>query len=512
MTAVNLSPIGNETLFSPTTGLIANGYKLFFYQANTTTKQNTYTTQAGSVANSNPITLDSYGKVPSAGQIWLSQGLRYKVVLAPPTDTDPPVSGVVLADYVTGINDYFFATAQDQWAASGLTPTYISATSFSVTGDQTSALHIGRRVKTTNTGGTIYSTITNSVYGSVTTVTVENDSGTLDSGLSAVSYGILTSTNPSVPKILLPDGSAAVTQASNNSTTKIATTAYVDLSSSYERQDFRLSLTTSVPITTSDVALGTTIYAVPYIGNKIGLYNGTTWDVLSSSEFSLALGTLTASRGYDVFCYNNAGVATLEFLVWTSANARATALVYQDGILCKSGQLTRRYMGSFYTLSTTQTSDTSVNSAAATGGRYLWNYYHRMKKPVYIKDSTGAASGASAGVYRQARGSGANQSNFFVGLVEDAVYATLSTRCECSNIARMECSIGFNSITVVGGGNDGIGYANASTINTEFELFASIYDYPVLGLNYLSWLEKTTATSMTVTYANTYGLRGYVSC
>jgi hypothetical protein len=52
-------------------------------------------------------------------------------------------------------------------------------------------LHVpqGRRLKTTNSGGTIYSTITNSVFGALTTVTVVNDSGTLDSGLSAFCLG-----------------------------------------------------------------------------------------------------------------------------------------------------------------------------------------------------------------------------------------------------------------------------------------------------------------------------------
>jgi hypothetical protein len=221
--SVKFSPIGNGTNWIPGSGLIANGYKLFFYAAGTTTKQNTYTTYAGSIANSNPITLNAYGR--SATEIWLTEGQSYKVVIASGTDTDPPASGVTLGDYITGINDSGDLSL-DQWALYGAQPTYISTTSFSVAGDQTALLHIGRRLKTTNTGGTIYSTITNSVYGSVTTITVVNDSGTLDSGLSAVNYGILTSVNPSVPKILLPDGSAAVTQSLGDNSTKIATTAY----------------------------------------------------------------------------------------------------------------------------------------------------------------------------------------------------------------------------------------------------------------------------------------------
>jgi len=91
------------------------------------------------------------------------------------------------------------ASSIDQWLSSGLVPTYISATQFTVAGDQTGIFHAGRRIKTTNSGGTIYSTITASVYTSLTTITVVNDSGTLDAGLSAVFYGIISQVNSSLP-------------------------------------------------------------------------------------------------------------------------------------------------------------------------------------------------------------------------------------------------------------------------------------------------------------------------
>ena len=91
-------------------------------------------------------------------------------------------------------------TAGSEWIASGLTPTQTSATTFTVTGNNTSTLAVGRRLESTNTGGTIYSTITASVFGGgVTTVTVINDSGVLDSGLSFVAFGILQALNRSIP-------------------------------------------------------------------------------------------------------------------------------------------------------------------------------------------------------------------------------------------------------------------------------------------------------------------------
>lgn len=173
-----------------------SGAKLFTYVAGSVnTKQPTYTESTGSIANTNPIVLDANGQPPQP--IWLTTGVTYKFVLAPSTDTDPPTSPFPnnSLDNITGINDS--SASQSEWI-SGPAPTFISATSFSLVGDQTQTFQVGRRIKTTNTSGTIYSTIISSVFGAITTVTVVNDSGVLDSGLSAVSYALMSFTNASV--------------------------------------------------------------------------------------------------------------------------------------------------------------------------------------------------------------------------------------------------------------------------------------------------------------------------
>ena len=115
--------------------------------------------------------------------------------------------------------------------------------------------------------------------------------------------------------------------------------------------DFRLTLTTGVPVTTTDVLTATNIFLTPTgRGNSIGLFNGSTWQLLHSAEVSTGTLTATVDKPYDVFAYNNAGVVTLETLVWTSDTVRATALVLQDGVWSKTGDLTRRYIGTFYGL------------------------------------------------------------------------------------------------------------------------------------------------------------------
>lgn len=97
--AVNLSPVGGVAAqFFDNNGVILSGGKIFTYAAGTTTNQVTYTSASGATAHSNPIILDSAGRVPS-GEIWLTDGLAYKFVLKNAND-------VLIGTYdnIVGIN------------------------------------------------------------------------------------------------------------------------------------------------------------------------------------------------------------------------------------------------------------------------------------------------------------------------------------------------------------------------------------------------------------------------
>jgi hypothetical protein len=77
--AVNLSPIGNGQQFFDNTGSLLNGGLIYTYQAGSSTALATYTDVNGTIANSNPIVLDSSGRTPS--EIWLTYGYNYKFVV-----------------------------------------------------------------------------------------------------------------------------------------------------------------------------------------------------------------------------------------------------------------------------------------------------------------------------------------------------------------------------------------------------------------------------------------------
>ena len=67
--------------FFSNAGVPLAGGLIYTYGAGGTTPQATYTTSAGSIAHANPIVLDSSGRVPSGGEIWLTDTLTYKFLL-----------------------------------------------------------------------------------------------------------------------------------------------------------------------------------------------------------------------------------------------------------------------------------------------------------------------------------------------------------------------------------------------------------------------------------------------
>jgi len=98
--AVSLSPIGGAGWqFFDNNGAPLTGGKLYTYAAGTTTPQTTYTTVSGGTAHSNPIILDSAGRVSAGGQIWVTVGVSYKFVLKTSVDVQ-----IWSADNITGIS------------------------------------------------------------------------------------------------------------------------------------------------------------------------------------------------------------------------------------------------------------------------------------------------------------------------------------------------------------------------------------------------------------------------
>jgi hypothetical protein len=309
---VGLSPVFNpDGAQIDASSVPRSGAKLFTYLATGgSPKVTTYRDSAGTVAHRNPILLDSNGLPPAP--IWLTQGSTYKFVLAPSTDSDPPVSALLTIDNITSINDVASVVAAE-WTASGMTPTYISATSFSVTGDQTSTLDVGRRLKLTESGSTLYGTIIKSTYTSLTTVTVRLDSGSLTSDFTGNDfwYGIVSAANTSLPYLSRDQQCGRL--------------GYVSTTS------IRLDPQDGATIWIYTAAAGWTRRIIPSAGvtaaNTSTYVNGTAGQ------------SLAASTTYYVYLFDNAGVLTVDF------STSAPAVDATSGLKIKTGDATRLLVG-----------------------------------------------------------------------------------------------------------------------------------------------------------------------
>lgn len=257
--------------------------------------------------------------------------------------------------------------------------------------------------------------------------------------------------------------------------------------------DFRLTLTSATPVMTADTT-GTTLYMTPFKGNRIALYNTTesVWDVLASAELSLALSGLTAGKNYDVFAYNNSGAVAFEILVWTNDTTRATAIVFQDGVACKSGDLSRRLVGSFRALSATQIEwklgGTGAGGVAASLG--LWHANPKVRVPVkgIIRDSTDSWT-YSTTAFRAANNSTAMRVNLLDGGGDMAALAVNHQNAYGGTGSQASNGIGLDSTSVLAA-KATAAFGGTAVLGPGTSLFAG----PIgLGWHYLQALEARYA-------------------
>lgn len=97
----------------------------------------------------------------------------------------------------------------------------------------------------------------------------------------------------------------------------------------------RLTLTSGTPITTSNVTGASTVYATPYKGSRIEVYNGYFWIEARFAEISASV-PATKYRLFDVFAYDNAGTLALETVNWNLSTAAITGATNATPIVVTS--------------------------------------------------------------------------------------------------------------------------------------------------------------------------------
>lgn len=178
------------------------------------------------------------------------------------------------------------------------------------------------------------------------------------------------------------------TQSAAGSTKKVTVTSVFEAMGGPGIAQGRLSVVSGNSVGEGSAA--GTLYYTPHTGDRIALWDGTNWSPVQFTERSLAL-SVTSGSVYDIFGYLSSGVLTLESLVWTNTTTRATAIAQTtNGVRIKSGDATRRYLGTIYATGTNQTSD-------ANAARCVWNEDNRVHRRLMVLEPTSHLnSGTSA--------------------------------------------------------------------------------------------------------------------
>lgn len=247
----------------------------------------------------------------------------------------------------------------------------------------------------------------------------------------------------------------------------------------------RLTLESGVAVSTSDQTAKETLYFTPYKGNRIALYDGARWNLRAFAELSIDIPD--ATNCYDVFAYDNSGVAALELLAWTNETTRATALTKQDGVLSLTGALTRRYLGTFY--STTAGNGQVEDSKAK---RNLYNYYNKVVRSLSAIDTTDSWT-YTTNTLRQVRATATNQLEFVVGVSEDMVEALAVACCSNGSVVNVELGIGLDSTSALAA--DQVNQLGVT--NTACTLSATYRGFPGVGRHLLVPLEASSASGTT---------------
>lgn len=453
--------------FMDATPTMLSGAKLFFYATGSSTKLNTYTTKALSVANPNPIVLNSAGR--ASVDIFL-QDLEYKVVLAPATDSDPPSSPIWTADPVAARDSALIAK----------TLTGSGSPNGSVAGTAGSASILPD----------FYWDYTNSI---LYVATVTGDAST--TVWTAVNASAATPAVPPPQGRLTPTSATPVIIA-NAAVTSVFYTPYTgNLVPIYNGASMVPTEFSELTLTLVSSHAASTIYDVFVFSNSgvLTLVTGPAWT------------TSTAGAGA------------------RGTGASTTELTRIKGLLVNAVSMTARNGSTTYTVGAnlaTYVGSLFMDSAAGQVTCHVdfgqnrkwgvWNAYNRKQVILRCGDSTASWTDAPTS-FRQSRADTANKVTLFSGLAEevfDLRFSQIVQSFANAVVADVRIGIGYNSTTAASGrtGVQLMTPSGGTTDTIRTNLIAEHMPPPALGINNINSLEAAVSSSTNNTFLGTEAL------
>jgi len=324
--------------------------------------------------------------------------------------------------------------------------------------------------------------------------------------ITAPSYTIGTSgpsitTGTGVPATTVPNGSLFL-RSDGASSTAIYTRqsgawatvgALPDVNTSIAGGILTVSNTELIP--TTNVVAASTLYYKPYLSGQIAIYDGSAWNLRTFTFTSLALTGLTADKNYDVFInWNGSAIVITLGAAWTSDTLRAEALDIRDGVVVKTGNHTKRWVGTIRASSATTTEDTLLK-------RFVWNAYNGAIRKFKVTESTANWTDNTSG-WRAARNQATNAVEYVTGDASSFLNMQTFSLCSSSGPNAAASGVGIDSTTV----NSADVFGGVAVTSGLLPVTSAYAGYPGLGYHKITWLERSDGS--TVTY---YGIHSDAS-
>lgn len=281
-----------------------------------------------------------------------------------------------------------------------------------------------------------------------------------------------------------------------------------------EVNGLRLTPQTGVAVPVGNSAGITNIYLTPYKSNAIALYSGTAWTVRTTAEITLAITGRTALLPVDIFASWDGTAVVLEVLDWTNATTRATTLTRVDGVWTKTGDSTRRYVGTFLPRSATTAdwiTNLDLNGAGTPLRMDIWNVDNQVPIGFTMVDS-GAPFAWTANAIRQWRADADAQLEVVVGIQGAYTQVEAVTSAQTSFIGQaINLPMGVDALTA-----DPECLFSSVASNEVHAVYSSLAVSVPIGFHFVSWLQKGKTASGTAIWQggtnNLAGMNGVHPC
>ncbi|MBW7967589.1 oxidoreductase [Bradyrhizobium sp. BR 10261] len=289
------------------------------------------------------------------------------------------------------------------------------------------------------------------------------------------------------------------------------------------RPQGRLTLTSGVSVTTTDVVAAGTVF---YIAGPHITCDGTNILADSAAEASIALDSNNAHTNYhqsgknfDVFRINDSGTIRIGTgPAWTSDTSRGSGagttevhLFGNTGVWTNANSIVIRFgnaSGNTVTVPADKavligtirmTADGQTEDSAAK--RYVYNVYDQVGRVLRNAVETTDNWNYTTASFRQANGNAANQLDLVVGLPGNLLNAEVYGQAS-SSVGNIFMAVGIGVDSTNTNSAQLMTPATNLTANAKTALLAKYQGYPAIGRHFYAWLEFSTASGTTTFFGD----------